>query len=126
MKILAPALWGDFYLSKEDGKPVVKNGARGKGKPPLFVMLVLTTLWEIYGAISIKKDMEKLTKILTALKIKMSPRDTQGDHKALLHAIFSQWLPLGPACLDVVCSLLPSPNHIKLERVQQLMYSVLA
>jgi hypothetical protein len=39
-----------------------------------------------------------------------------------LHALFSQWVPVGPSVLNVVCTLMPSPDRVDPTRVRALMF----
>ncbi len=59
---IVPHLWGDFYLTKggpltsesvltdiDDQKPVLREGARDKGRPPVFAAIVLQSIWDVYN-----------------------------------------------------------------------------
>ena len=97
-KVLSKTLWGDYYVNTKTKK--IMKGASSKGKKPLFVSLILDNIWSVYEAI---KDNEKIQKIITALNIKVAPRDLRSnDLKQKLSAIFSQWLPLTNAVLNMV------------------------
>ena len=96
--MLSKTLWGDYYVNTKTKK--IMKGASSKGKKPLFVSLILDNIWSVYEAI---KDNEKIQKIITALNIKVAPRDLRSnDLKQKLSAIFSQWLPLTNAVLNMV------------------------
>ena len=119
-KVLRKTLWGDFYLDLKNKK--IQKGAYGKGKKPLFVSLILDNIWTLYEAILVEKDNEKIQKIVAKLNIQVAARDLKSnDWRQKLGAIFSQWLPLTKAVLNMVISLLPSPKNIKNERAEQLM-----
>ena len=61
---------------------------------------------------------------ITALNIKVAARDLRStDMKQKLSAVFSQWLPLTKAVLNMVIKTLPSPKDITSERAEQLMCS---
>lgn len=120
--ILRKTLWGDFFLNTKN-KRIFKE-AQSKGKKPLFVQFVLENLWAVYDAVLIKKDKDVAAKIINALKLKISARDSRhSDPRVHLHAIFAQWLPLSEAVLSMVCEKLPSPFEISVERVERLMCS---
>jgi len=93
-------LWGDYYMeSKAKSKSIVK-GAQEKAKTPLFVQLVLNSLWNVYDAFS-RKDQLKIDKILEKLNSKVSPRDLKhSDPKVPITSVLTQWLPLSNAVLS--------------------------
>ncbi|XP_062868569.1 elongation factor-like GTPase 1 [Trichomycterus rosablanca] len=119
-EILQKTLWGDFYLNTKAKK--IMKGAQVKGKKPLFVQLVLENIWSLYDAVVIRRDKEKVEKMVTSLGLKLMTRDLRhNDPKVLLSAICSQWLPLSQAVLSMVCEMLPAPTEVSSERVEKLM-----
>ncbi|XP_046678882.1 LOW QUALITY PROTEIN: elongation factor-like GTPase 1 [Homalodisca vitripennis] len=117
---LSLTLWGDYYLHSKTRK--VTKGAQEKAKKPLFVQLVLENLWSVYENIVVRKDKEKLMKMVESLNVKMTARDLRHtDSKVQLQAFCSQWLPLASTVLDMVCAKLPSPCEILEEKVERLM-----
>lgn len=85
--------------SKAKSKSIVK-GAQEKAKTPLFVQLVLNSLWNVYDAFS-RKDQLKIDKILEKLNSKVSPRDLKhSDPKVPITSVLTQWLPLSNAVLS--------------------------
>ncbi|XP_053321413.1 elongation factor-like GTPase 1 [Spea bombifrons] len=117
--VLLKTLWGDYYLNAKAKK--IMKGAQNKAKKPLFVQLILDNIWSLYDAV-IKREKEKIEKIVSSLGLKISPRDSRhSDPKVQVNAIFSQWLPLSEAVLCMVCRKLPSPLDIPAERVERLM-----
>ncbi|KAJ8271563.1 hypothetical protein COCON_G00104220 [Conger conger] len=119
-EVLLKTLWGDFYLNAKAKK--IMKGAQAKGKKPLFVQLVLDNIWNLYEAVVIRRDKEKVEKMVASLGLKVASRDTRhSDPKVLLSAICSQWLPVSHAVLTMVCFKLPSPLDMEAERVEKLM-----
>ncbi|KAJ8895349.1 hypothetical protein PR048_000681 [Dryococelus australis] len=119
---LKKTLWGDFYLQGKTKR--IMKGASVKAKKPLFVQFVLENLWAVYEAIVVRKDKDKLDKIVSSLNIKLSARDQRHTvGKVQLQAVCSQWLPLAKNVLDMVCSQLPPPNQVTKERAEKLMCS---
>ncbi|XP_030580024.1 elongation factor-like GTPase 1 isoform X2 [Archocentrus centrarchus] len=119
-EVLLKTLWGDFYLNAKAKK--IMKGAQAKGKKPLFVQLVLDNIWSLYDAVVIKRDKEKVEKVVTSLGVKVMARDSRhSDPKVLLSAICSQWLPVSQAVLLMVCEKLPSPLDMPADRVEKLM-----
>ncbi|GLH14987.1 LOW QUALITY PROTEIN: Elongation factor G, mitochondrial [Gryllus bimaculatus] len=115
-------LWGDFYFHTKT-KQII-SGAQEKAKKPLFVQFVLENLWAVYDTIVVRKDKEKLQKILDSLHIKLTARDMRHtDGKVQLQAVLMQWLPVAKAVLSMVCEKLPSPLEISEEKVEKLMCS---
>ncbi|XP_060797104.1 elongation factor-like GTPase 1 isoform X1 [Neoarius graeffei] len=119
-ELLQKTLWGDFYLNAKAKK--IMKGAQSKGKKPLFVQLVLDNIWSLYDAVVIRRDKEKVEKMVTSLGLKIMARDLRhSDPKVLLCAICSQWLPVSQAVLSMVCEKLPAPTEVSCERVEKLM-----
>uniref|UniRef100_A0A4W3GUI6 Elongation factor-like 1 n=1 Tax=Callorhinchus milii TaxID=7868 RepID=A0A4W3GUI6_CALMI len=119
-EVLLKTLWGDYYLNSKAKK--IMKGAQGKGKKTLFVQFVLENIWSLYEAVLIRRDKEKITKIITSLGLTILPRDSRhSDPKVHLNAICSQWLPVSNAVLSMVCDKLPSPLDIAAERIEKLM-----
>ncbi|XP_046400557.1 elongation factor-like GTPase 1 isoform X2 [Ischnura elegans] len=117
--LLEKTLWGDYYFNSKTKQ--ITKGAQLKAKKPLFVQLILESLWSLYDTVIIRKDKEKIPKIAESLGIKLSPRDLRHtDCKVQLQALFSQWLPLANAILDMVCEKLPSPLDLSDEKVDKL------
>uniref|UniRef100_UPI00398E9012 elongation factor-like GTPase 1 isoform X2 n=1 Tax=Pristiophorus japonicus TaxID=55135 RepID=UPI00398E9012 len=118
--VLLKTLWGDYYLNTKAKK--IMKGAQSKGKKPLFVQLVLENIWSLYEAVVVRRDKEKIDKIVSSLGLTILPRDSRHtDPKVHLNAICTQWLPISQAVLSMVCNKLPSPLDITAERVEKLM-----
>ncbi|QQP39437.1 Uncharacterized protein FKW44_020322 [Caligus rogercresseyi] len=119
---LRRTLWGDYYLNPKAQK--ILKGALSKAKKPLFVQLILESLWSVYESI-IRKDELKLEKILASLALKIHPRDLRSNEvRQRLNAIMGAWIPLSQAVLDTVISHLPSPLELTEVRVEHLMSSL--
>ncbi|XP_021561609.1 elongation factor-like GTPase 1 isoform X3 [Carlito syrichta] len=118
-EVLLKTLWGDYYINMK-AKKIMKVD-QAKGKKPLFVQLILENIWSLYDAV-LKKDKEKIDKIVTSLGLKIGAREARhSDPKVQINAICSQWLPISHAVLAMVCQKLPSPLDITAERVEKLM-----
>ncbi|XP_006885187.1 PREDICTED: elongation factor Tu GTP-binding domain-containing protein 1 isoform X2 [Elephantulus edwardii] len=118
-EVLLKTLWGDYYINMK-AKKIMKVD-QAKGKKPLFVQLILENIWSLYDAV-LKKDREKIEKIITSLGLKIGAREARhSDPKVQINAICSQWLPISQAVLAMVCQKLPSPLDITAERVEKLM-----
>ena len=72
---------------------------------------------------SVDRDKEKITKITSALNLKISVQDSKytQDSRTHLHSILRQWLPLADSVLEMVAQELPSPNNVSDERIKNLM-----
>ncbi|KAK6644054.1 hypothetical protein RUM43_000319 [Polyplax serrata] len=120
--VLKKTLWGDYYLNTKSKR--ILKGAQVKAKKPLFVQLILENIWALYDVIALRRDKDKLEKIVENLGIKLTTRDLKHtDCKVQLQAVCSQWLPLARTVLDVVCRKLPAPNNITIEKSERLMSS---
>ncbi|GAB1292289.1 Elongation factor-like GTPase 1 [Apodemus speciosus] len=133
-EVLLKTLWGDYYINMK-AKKIMKVDHRSstalvyadelmedfdgtgllmaKGKKPLFVQLILENIWSLYDAV-LKKDKEKIDKIVTSLGLKIGAREARhSDPKVQINAICSQWLPISHAVLD--------PLDMTSERVEKLL-----
>ncbi|XP_030832575.1 elongation factor-like GTPase 1 [Strongylocentrotus purpuratus] len=120
--VLRKTLWGDFYLHTKSKR--IMKGAQAKAKKPLFVQFVLENIWSLYETVIVRKDKEKMEKIVKSLGLKLTPRDLRhNDTKICLQAICNQWLPVSKAVLSMICSKLPSPTDVSEERIEKLMCS---
>ncbi|XP_076402434.1 elongation factor-like GTPase 1 [Peromyscus maniculatus bairdii] len=118
-EVLLKTLWGDYYINMK-AKKIMKVD-QAKGKKPLFVQLILENIWSLYDAV-LKKDKEKIDKIVTSLGLKIGAREARhSDPKVQINAICSQWLPISHAVLAMVCQKLPSPLDMTSERVEKLL-----
>ncbi|KAB1257335.1 Elongation factor-like GTPase 1 [Camelus dromedarius] len=96
-EVLLKTLWGDYYINMK-AKKIMKVD-QAKGKKPLFVQLILENIWSLYDAV-LKKDKEKIDKIVTSLGLKIGAREARhSDPKVQINAICSQWLPISQAVL---------------------------
>eukprot|EP00038_Savillea_parva_P002420 m.114144 g.114144 ORF g.114144 m.114144 type:complete len:1211 (-) comp10830_c0_seq2:61-3693(-) len=121
---LQRCLWGDYYMTKENGKPKLKRGAIPKGKPPLFASAVLSTIWDVYRAVCIDRDKAKIDKITASLGVKLSIRDLQSeDRRAGLRSVLGQWLPLSRCIMAAICDVIPPPLPMHTDRVRTLLTS---
>jgi len=78
----------------------------------------------VYDAAVIRKDKEKLEKIVSSLQLKVPARDLRStDGRQQLSAVFSAWLPLASAVLNMVANKLPAPNQLGPDRAEKLMCS---
>ena len=119
-RVLMKTLWGDYYLNMKLKR--ILKGAQAKAKKPLFVQLILESIWTLYDNVLIRKDKEKIASMVDKLNIKLTTRDFKyTDPKSQLQVICTQWLPLAKACLNVVCDKVPAPNNLTDEKVERLM-----
>lgn len=64
------------------------------------MQLILENLWALYDVIALRRDKEKLEKIISNLGIKLTTRDLKHtDCKVQLQAVCSQWLPVAKTVL---------------------------
>lgn len=107
-EVLLKTLWGDYYINMK-AKKIVKVD-QAKGKKPLFVQLILENVWSLYDAV-LKKDKEKIDKIVTSLGLKIGAREARhSDPKVQVSAICSQWLPVSQAVLDLSHGVSEAPQ----------------
>ena len=119
-EVLNKTLWGDFYLNTKTKR--IMKGAQEKAKVPLFVQFILQNIWAVYEAIAVRRDKDMTEKIVSSLKLTVSSRDMRStDSRVQLQAVFSQWLPLAPAALDMVVNRLPAAASLSTERAERLL-----
>ena len=116
-------LWGDYCINAKTKR--IMKGAHSKGKKTLFEQMILDNIWAVYDCSMVNKDKDRLAKVVNALNIKVNPRDLNNTSEphALLSSIFSKWLPLTRAVLNMVVAHVPSPDQLSQERVEKLMTS---
>uniref|UniRef100_A0A8D8WZ89 Elongation factor-like 1 n=1 Tax=Cacopsylla melanoneura TaxID=428564 RepID=A0A8D8WZ89_9HEMI len=118
--ILRKTLWGDYYLNMK-AKRIMK-GAQEKAKTPLFVELVLKNVHALYETVAVRKDKEKLVKIVDSLGVKLTLRDLRHtDSRVQIQAVMSQWLPLSSAVLRMIVTHCPAPNKLSSTKVEKLL-----
>ncbi|KAL7267172.1 Cytoplasmic GTPase/eEF2-like protein (ribosomal biogenesis), partial [Rhizina undulata] len=116
--VLEKVLWGDYYLDPKTKRVLQQKHLKGRNLKPMFVQLVLENIWAVYESTVLKKDQEKVEKIVKGLGLKILPRDMKSkDTRGLLATIFSQWLPLSTAVLVSVVEKLPSPPVAQKQRM---------
>lgn len=122
--ILQKVLWGDFYLDPKTKKVINSKALKGRNLKPLFVSLVLDSIWTLYDSVLINRDQEKLEKIVKSLNVKILPRDLRSkDTKTLIRSIIQQWLPVSNAILLTVIDKLPSPIESQRNRIPSILES---
>jgi ribosome assembly protein 1 len=64
-----------------------------------------------------------VAKIVTALNLKISPRDMKSkDTRFLLSLIFTQWLSLSTAVIQTVIDIVPAPSIAQMTRIPKILY----
>ena len=124
--ILEKILWGDFYLDPKTKRILGQKHLKGRSLKPMFVQLVLESIWAVYnattGANSGKGDPAMLEKITKSLSITLPAHVMRSrDPKSTLLALFSAWLPLSTAVLVSVIEYLPSPPDAQAARLPEMI-----
>lgn len=124
--LLEKVLWGDFYLDPKSKRVLSSKHLKGRNLKPMFVQLVLEQIWAVYeattGGPNNKGDEALLEKITKSLGIKITAHILRSkDPKALLSAVFTNWLPLSTAVLVSVIMGLPSPRAAQENRIPALL-----
>ncbi|PVV01730.1 hypothetical protein BB560_003838 [Smittium megazygosporum] len=130
---LVQVLWGDFYLDPKNKKRVLTTKQFNKlyrsggsfsypNAQPLFVQLILSSIWKVYEAVVLSTDQEQIDKIITSLDLKINPRDRKiKDPKTLVSIIMRTWLPLAQTCMLSIVDQLPSPEKAQKIRIPALV-----
>ncbi|KKY23946.1 putative ribosome biogenesis protein [Phaeomoniella chlamydospora] len=124
--ILEKVLWGDFYLDPKTKRVLGQKHLKGRNLKPMFVQLVLESIWAVYnattGAHQGKGDPALLEKITKSLSITLPPHIMRSkDPRNVLLALFSAWLPLSTAVLVSVIEYLPSPPEAQAIRLPEMI-----
>ncbi|KAJ5160205.1 Ribosome assembly protein 1 [Penicillium canariense] len=124
--ILEKVLWGDFYLDPKTKRVLGQKHLKGRALKPMFVQLVLDSIWAAYEATTGggkgKGDPVLLEKITKSLNINIPPYVLRSrDPKNIMTTLFSQWLPLSTAVLVSVIEYLPSPVSAQAARLPDMI-----
>ncbi|KAK2741285.1 Cytoplasmic GTPase/eEF2-like protein (ribosomal biogenesis) [Onygenales sp. PD_40] len=124
--VLEKVLWGDFYLDPKTKRVLGQKHLKGRALKPMFVQLVLDTIWAVYnattGGANGKGDPTLLEKITKSLSITIPAHILRSrDPRNLLTAVFSAWLPLSTAVLVSVIEYLPSPPAAQATRLPDMI-----
>lgn len=127
--VLEKVLWGDFYLDPKTKKVLGQKHLKGRNLEPIFVQLVLKTIWTVYEAAIMgndgKGDPALLEKVTKSLGIALPAHIVRSrDPKAILQAVFAGWLPLSTALLVSVIEYLPSPREAQATRLPEMIDEV--
>lgn len=70
-----------------------------------------------------RSNPDKVQKIVTALNVRVSPRDLRSkDTRSLVNIIFQQWLPLSTCVFQAVVDVIPSPSGAQPIRLPRMLY----
>ncbi|KAJ9117235.1 hypothetical protein QFC20_000380 [Naganishia adeliensis] len=122
---LRKVLWGDYYLDPKSKRVIGRKKAASLGKTlkPMFVQFVLDNIWRVYETILEEHNPDKVQKIVTALNVRVSPRDLRSkDTRSLVNIIFQQWLPLSTCVFQAVVDVIPSPSGAQPIRLSRMLY----
>ncbi|WVW83684.1 hypothetical protein I302_105705 [Kwoniella bestiolae CBS 10118] len=120
---LRRVLWGDWYLDPKTKRVVGRKKLAGRNLKPLFVQFVLENIWRVYDTVLNQHDPEATQKIVTALGVRVTPRDIRSkDTRNLLNIIMQQWLPLSTATFQAVIDVIPSPSDAQAIRLPFMLH----
>lgn len=78
-----------------------------------------TRLTESYD----NSESERINKIVTALGLKVRPQELKSkDHRQLLTAVLSQWLPLAAATFRAIVEVIPTPAAAQAVRIPKMLH----
>lgn len=144
--VLEKVLWGDFYLDPKTKRVLGQKHLKGRALKPMFVQLVLDSIWAAYEATTgggkgkgyvfimlvasehsltiFSSDPVLLEKITKSLNITIPPYILRSrDPKNIMTTLFSSWLPLSTAVLVSVIEYLPSPQAAQQARLPEMIES---
>jgi ribosome assembly protein 1 len=84
---LQKALWGEYYYNPKT--KLVSTKAPTVTSKPMFVSMVLDTIWQLYQTVIIDENIPAMNKFITNLQLKVPPRDIIGatDFRGKLQVI---------------------------------------
>ncbi|ORX36874.1 translation elongation factor 2 [Kockovaella imperatae] len=124
---LRRALWGDYFLDPKTKRVVGRKKLAGRALKPLFVQFVLENIWKVYETLLGDYNPDAVTKIVSALNVRVSPRDVKSkDTRNLLTLIMQQWLPLSTATFQAVVDIIPPPDVAQTQRMPFMLLPELA
>lgn len=107
---LNDAMWGDFYYNAKHKR--CDSGAYSKGKPTIFVQIILENIWKLYNNI-MQDDFGKIGIYCEKLKLKYRPPKTSSaNRKTILKNIFTEWLPLEKSIFERIIKHVTSPTEM--------------
>ncbi|KAL1987333.1 hypothetical protein VTN96DRAFT_4049 [Rasamsonia emersonii] len=124
--VLEKTLWGDYYLDPKTKRVLGQKHLKGRALKPMFVQLVLDSIWAAYeattGGAKGKGDPAMLEKITKSLNITIPPHILRSrDSRNIMTTLFSAWLPLSTAVLVSVVEYLPSPRAAQAARLPEMI-----
>ncbi|EIW70862.1 hypothetical protein TREMEDRAFT_68249 [Tremella mesenterica DSM 1558] len=120
---LRRVLWGDWFLDPKTKRVVGRKKLAGRALKPMFVQFVLDNIWKVYETILGDYNPDAVQKIVTALSVKISPRDLKSkDTRNLLNIVMQQWLPLSTATFQAIVEVIPAPPEAQAIRVPFMLH----
>lgn len=137
---LRRVLWGDYYLDPKTKRVIGYKHLKGRALKPLFVQFVLENIWAVYDGVvsnpcvhffiymypesdSVFRNPDKVQKIVTALDLKILPRDLKSkDPRQLLGLIFGQWLSLSTCTIQTIIDVIPPPSAAQAIRIPKMLH----
>jgi elongation factor 2 len=113
-------LWGDSFFDQKAKKWTKSSeGADGERLKRAFCQFIWEPINQMFDAVMSDK-VEKYSKMLTSLGIKLSSEDKELQGKKLLKCIMQKWLPAADALLQMIVTHLPSPTKAQNYRAETL------
>ncbi|KAJ5152183.1 hypothetical protein N7492_010478 [Penicillium capsulatum] len=124
--VLEKVLWGEYYLDPKTKRVLGQKHLKGRALKPMFVQLVLDSIWAAYEATTGggkgKGDPALLEKITKSLNLTIPPYILRSrDARNIMTTLFSSWLPLSTALLVSVIEYLPSPPSAQAARLPEMI-----
>jgi ribosome assembly protein 1 len=119
-EILQKTLWGEFYLDKKTKK--IRTKPKKQDEEPMFVQFILSNIYNIYDAVVLNPDADKIKKIITSLELQVHANlFKKQDKRTHIRAILGRWLPLSDSILRMVVENLPNPQVAQRNRILHLV-----
>jgi len=113
-------LWGDNYFDPSSKKwKKTDEGDDGKKLERAFCQFCMSPVSQIFKA-AMADDLDKITKMLEKMGMKLAPDERDLRQKKLLKAAMTKFLPAADCLLEMIVLHLPSPKKAQRYRVDTL------
>jgi len=113
-------LWGDSFFDAKSKKWIrSEHNEAGERVKRAFCQFCLDPIYQLFDAIMTEKA-DKLSKMLKALNIVMTPEEMEQAPKKLVKSVMMKFLPASETLLQMIVMHLPSPRTAQNYRAEML------
>ena len=113
-------LWGDNFFDAKNKKWIKsETNAQGDRVKRAFCQFCMDPIYQVFDA-ALNEKKEKLDKMLTSLKITLTPEEREQAPKKVVKTIMMKFLPAAETLLEMIVVQLPSPKKAQFYRADML------